>query len=69
MNALLSQPDFNGTALTGWSTLGVGGPLTNEFVDNLIINSPGDDFFITGGPAIDERIIVAANPTVRDMLA
>jgi hypothetical protein len=41
--------------MTGMLTLGVGGAVTVEFVDNVALDGPGADIEIVGDPANDER--------------
>lgn len=54
----LGAPDFNPDSLTGFVTLGVGGSITLEFVNNLAINGDGPDLQILGDPASDEKWFV-----------
>jgi len=51
---VLGPPDFNESTLTGWLTLGVGGSVTVEFVDNEAVDGPGADIEIVGDPGNDE---------------
>ncbi|HET7010613.1 MAG TPA: hypothetical protein VFI11_07550 [Anaerolineales bacterium] len=53
-DAALGPPDFNQSSLTGWVTLGVGGRITLEFVNNQVIDGPGADLKIYGDPSNDE---------------
>ncbi len=52
--AALGPPDFSETALTGFVSLGTGGSITVEFLDNLAYDGPGDDIELFGDPANDE---------------
>jgi hypothetical protein len=51
----LGQPDFNGANTTGWPTVGAGGSMTVEFVDNVTVDGPGIALEIVGDPGNDER--------------
>ncbi len=55
--ATLGRPDFNEAALSGFLTLGVGGSITVEFVDNIAVDGPGPDIEIYGDPNDDEMWI------------
>jgi photosystem II stability/assembly factor-like uncharacterized protein len=57
-DAILGPPDFNADALSGFLSLGVGGSVTAEFVDNLALDGPGADIDIIGDPANDEQVRV-----------
>lgn len=61
-DAVLGPPDFNESAMTGWLTLGVGGSVTVEFVDNVVVNGTGPDIEIFGDPANDEQWKVEVSP-------
>jgi len=52
---VLGPPDFNEANTTGWLTLGVGGSVTVEFVDNVAVDGPGADIEIVGDPGNDEQ--------------
>jgi photosystem II stability/assembly factor-like uncharacterized protein len=52
---VLGPPDFNEANTTGWLTLGVGGSVTVEFVDNVAGDGPGADIEIVGDPGNDEQ--------------
>jgi hypothetical protein len=54
-DAALGSPDFNEAALSGFISLGIGGSITVEFVDNVAVDGPGDDISIFGDPANDEK--------------
>lgn len=57
-NSVLGPPDFNADALSGFLTLGIGGSVTVEFVDNLVVDGAGPDLYVIGDPWDDERIKV-----------
>ncbi len=61
-SAVLGPPDFSENPLAGFLTLGVGGSLTAEFVDNIAVDGPGPDIGILGDPANDEQVRVAVSP-------
>ena len=54
-DSTLGPPDFNSAALSGFLTLGVGGSITVEFVDNQAVDGPGPDIEIFGDPGNDEQ--------------
>jgi photosystem II stability/assembly factor-like uncharacterized protein len=56
--AAIGAPDFNTSNLSGFVTLGVGGSLTLEFVNNEAFDGPGPDLLIHGDPDNDELIRV-----------
>ena len=60
--AALGTPDFNEASISGFFTLGVGGSITLEFVDNVAVNGPGPDLQILGDPANDELWKVEVSP-------
>lgn len=51
---VLGPPDMDPAAVTGWLTLGVGGSVTVEFVDNVAVDGPGADIEILGDPGNNE---------------
>jgi len=57
-DTIFGPPDFNADALSGFLSLGVGGSVTAEFVDNLAFDGPGADIDIIGDPANDEQVRV-----------
>jgi hypothetical protein len=46
---------FNVSALSGFLTLGVGGSVTVEFVNNMAVDGSGPDIEIVGDPGNDEQ--------------
>jgi photosystem II stability/assembly factor-like uncharacterized protein len=60
-NAVLGPPDFNAETLSGFLTLGLGGSVTVEFVDNVALDGPGPDIDILGDPANDEKVTVSVS--------
>jgi len=55
---VLGPPDLDQSMATGWLTLGVGGSVTVEFVDNVAVDGPGADIEIVGDSGNDEQWIV-----------
>lgn len=54
--AAIGAPDFDTSSLSGFVSLGVGGSLTLEFVNNDAFDGPGPDLLIHGDPDNDELI-------------
>jgi photosystem II stability/assembly factor-like uncharacterized protein len=52
---VLGSPDLDESTATGWLSLGVGGSVMVEFVDNVAIDGPGADIEIIGDPGNDEQ--------------
>jgi hypothetical protein len=59
--AVLGKPDFDESTLSGFLTLGIGGSITIEFVDNIAVDGPGPDIEIFGDPSSDEQWIIEAS--------
>ena len=57
----LGPPDFNADNLSGFLTLGIGGSVTLEFVDNVALDGPGADIQVWGDPANDEQVKAEAS--------
>ncbi len=56
--AVLGPPDFSEEPPRGFVNLGIGGSITLAFLDNFVIDEPGDDLRIWGSPNQDELFYV-----------
>ena len=58
LSAVLGPPDFSEEPPQGFVSLGMGGLITLAFLDNFVINEPGPDLRIWGGPNEDDLLYV-----------
>jgi len=58
LSGVLGPPDFSEQPPQGFVNLGIGGSITLAFLDNVVIDEPGNDLRIWGGPNQDELVYV-----------
>ena len=58
LSAVLGPPDFSEEPARGLVNLGIGGLITLAFLDNFVIDEPGNDLRIWGGPNEDDFLYV-----------